>query len=70
MGRPLVSREVVVELIGNTRTKAGLEIKAALDENTYQSGIKVSDQELKNINLFKEDFHGEWNYEIRPSTDV
>ena len=69
-GRPLVSREVVVELIGNTRTKAGLEIKAALDENTYQSGIKVSDQELKNINLFKEDFHGEWNYEIRPSTDV
>ncbi len=68
--RPLVSREVVVELIGSTRTKAGLEIKAVLDENTYQSGIKVSDQELKNVNLYKEDFHGEWNYEIRPSTGI
>ena len=68
-GRPLVSREVVVELIGNTRTKAGLEIKAALDENTYLSGIKVSDQELENVNLYREDFHGEWNYEIKPSTE-
>ena len=65
-GRPLISREVVIELIGSTRTKTGLEIKAALDENTYQSGIKVSDQELKNVNLYKEDFHGEWNYEVRP----
>ena len=69
-GRPLVSREVVVELIGNTRTKTGLEIKAALDENTYQSGIKVSDQELKNVSLYKEDFHGEWNYEVRPSAET
>ena len=68
-GRPLVSREVVVELIGNTGTKAGLEIKAALDENTYLSGIKVSDQELENVNLYREDFHGEWNYEIKPSTE-
>ena len=65
-GRPLLSREVVVQLIGNTKTKSGLEIKAILDENTYQSGIKVSDKELQSINLFRDEFHGEWNYEIRP----
>ena len=68
-GRPLLSREVVVQLIGNTRTKSGLEIKATLDENAYQAGIKVSDKELQSINLYKEKFHGEWNYEIRPSID-
>ena len=68
-GRPLLSREVVVQLIGNTRTKSGLEIKATLDENAYQAGIKVSDKELLIINLYKEKFHGEWNYEIRPSID-
>lgn len=69
-GRPLISREVVVQLIGSTTTAAGLEIKAALDKRAYNSGIKVSDQELENINLYKEEFHGEWNYEIRPIIDA
>jgi hypothetical protein len=65
-GRPLISREVVVQLIGATTTTAGLEIKAELDESSYQSGIKISDKEIQSVNLFREEFHGEWNYEIRP----
>ena len=65
-GRPLLSREVVVQLIGSTKTKTGLEVKASLDNNTYESGIKVSDKDLKSINYHMESFHGEWNYEIRP----
>jgi len=70
-GRPLISREVVVQLIGATTTTAGLEIKAELDESSYQSGIKISDKEIQSINLFREEFHGEWNYEIRPvATDI
>ena len=69
-GRPLLTRQTVVNLIGSTKTKTGLEVKAVLDENTYQSGIKVTDEEINSINIFKEKFHGEWNYEIRPSGTV
>jgi len=65
-GRPLISRETVVNLIGNTETDKGLKIMAMLDENIYQTGIKISDQELANVNLIREDFHGEWNYIIFP----
>jgi len=66
-GRPLVDTATIVSLIGSTKTKAGLQIKATLDERTYQKGIKVSDQELAKLNLEKADFHGEWNYIIRPN---
>jgi transposase len=69
-GRPLISREVVVQLIGSTKTSAGLEIKAGLDQSAYETGIKVSDEELEKINLFREEFHGEWNYQIRPIIDA
>lgn len=65
-GHPLTSREVVIQLIGNTSTKTGLKVRAALDDNIYKSGIKVSDEELKGVNLYREELHGEWNYEIRP----
>ncbi len=65
-GRPLISREVVVNLIGNTTTKTGLRIKASLDENKYQQGIKVSDNELAMLNIERDDFHGEWNYKLNP----
>jgi len=65
-GRPLLSREVVVNLIGNTTTKTGLRIKATLDENKYQQGIKVSDNELAMLNVERDDFHGEWNYRLNP----
>jgi hypothetical protein len=65
-GRPLVSRSVVVNLIGNTRTKAGLRIKAELDTNSYQTGLKITDEEFAAIKIKKARFHGEWNYTISP----
>ena len=65
-GRPLTSREVVVNLIGNTRTKTGLEIHSELDESAYQKAIKVTDVELAAVRLKKDQFHGEWNYTILP----
>jgi hypothetical protein len=65
-GRPLISREVVVNLIGNTTTTKGLLIRAALDENTYAPGIKVSDEELATLAIERDEFHGEWNYRFNP----
>jgi hypothetical protein len=65
-GRPLLSRQVVVNLIGNTRTKSGLRIKAAIDENTYAAGIKVTDEELAALAIERDAFHGEWNYRMLP----
>lgn len=67
-GRPLVSRETVVNLIANTTTKTGLSIKAKLDTNQYEKGIKVTKMELENLDIIKDDFHGEWNYKVCPRT--
>ena len=57
-GRPLVSREVVVNLIAGTTTRQGLKIKAGLDENTYEAGIKVTDEELASLSIEPDNFHG------------
>ena len=65
-GKPLITRETVVNSIANTKTRTGLEIKAMLDENIYTKGIKVADNELELVNLVKDEFHGEWNYAIMP----
>jgi len=65
-GKPLLSRAVVVNLIGNTKTKAGLHVRAELDTNAYETGIEVSDEELAAVRMKKDTFHGEWNYTIRP----
>ena len=65
-GRPLVSREVVVNLIGSTTTDSGLRIRSQLDENSYEAGIKVSDEELAELAIERDEFHGEWNYRLRP----
>jgi len=65
-GKPLVSHEVIVNLIGNTTTKTGLRIEADLDRQSYRTGIKISDQDLEELNLEKSEFHGEWNYRILP----
>jgi hypothetical protein len=67
-GKPLVSRETVVNLIGNTTTEKGLEIRAVLDENEYKTGIEVSDEEMSALNLEKHSFHPEWNYKIKPNS--
>ena len=66
-GRPLLNLATIVNLIGNTKTKSGLKIKAKIDENEYQKGIKISDAEIKKINLERDSFHGEWNYIIKPN---
>jgi len=66
-GRPLVSHEVIVNLIANTATQQGLIIQAELDTGTYPTGIKVSDAELAKVNLIPDSFHGEWNYTIAPA---
>jgi transposase len=65
-GRPLISHQVIVNLIANTATRQGLIIQAELDTGIYPIGIKVSDSELARLNLHREDFHGEWNYSIAP----
>ncbi len=66
-GRPLVSHAVIVNLIGHAKTDQGLRVKAALDRGRYENGVKVSDQDFAGINLNPDSFHGDWNYQIRPS---
>ncbi|MDQ2949799.1 MAG: ISAzo13 family transposase [Acidobacteriota bacterium] len=65
-GKPLISHQVIIQLIGATTTRTGLDVQCRLDENTYLKGIKVSDRELAAINLEHDSFHGEWNYTISP----
>ena len=65
-GRPLTSKQVIVQLIGQTTSQTGLRIKAKLDEGSYPIGKKVDDGQMKEINLARDDFHGEWNYSIKP----
>jgi len=65
-GRPLVSREVVVNLIGHTTTGTGLAIRSELDEGSYPTGRKVSDEQMEGLSIRREKFHGEWNYTILP----
>ena len=65
-GQPLVSREAIVSLIGSTTTRTGLIVRAALDTERYPTGIKVSDAELAAVQLKPHEFHGDWNYTIKP----
>ena len=65
-GRPLTDRLAIVELIGATTTKAGLKVECALDTRTYEKGIKISDAEMELLNIEGDDFHPEWNYNIKP----
>ena len=67
-GRPLTSTATIVQLISNTRTEKGLAISAALDENQYDPGTKVPDRVMATLSVESCDFHGEWNYRIRPVT--
>ena len=63
---PLVSLEVIVNLIASTTTRAGLIVKAALDTSRYPTKIKVTDEQLGQLRLKRHEFHGEWNYTVLP----
>jgi len=65
-GRPLISHEVVIKLIARTATKSGLKIRAEMDKQPYETGITVTDKELEQIKIKREEFHGNWNYTIMP----
>jgi Rhodopirellula transposase DDE domain len=65
-GRPLLTRQIVVKLIGGVTTEQGLRVRAALDERAYDPGVKVTDEQLAAVSIERDDFHGEWNYRIRP----
>jgi hypothetical protein len=65
-GKPLVSYQAIVQLIGSTTTDKGLTVTCRLDENVYNKGIKVSEAEMATIKIKPADFHGEWNYTIAP----
>jgi len=69
-GRPLVSREVVVNLIGHTTTKEGLSIRSELDANSYPLGRKVTEGQMEGLSIESDKFHGEWNYTILPRTSA
>jgi len=69
-GKPLRTFETVVELIANTRTQAGLRVKANLDKRTYKKGIVVTKEQMDAIQIIRNKFRGDWNYELRPRTNL
>jgi Rhodopirellula transposase DDE domain len=66
-GRPLTSHEVIVNTIAATTTSTGLRVRAELDQGSYPDGIKVSDEQMAGLPLHRHDWHGDWNYTLRPS---
>jgi hypothetical protein len=65
-GKPLRTFETIVELIGNTRTAAGLRVKAKIDTRSYITGLKIKKTEIRKLALRPHTFRGEWNYELQP----
>ena len=66
-GKPLTSYEVVVNLIAATTTSKGLEVKCMLDENEYPKGIKIDKKQVEDLDIVRDEFHGEWNYTFKPT---
>lgn len=67
-GKPLQTFETIVDLIGNTRTTAGLRVKAKLDKRKYPTGIATTKAEMETLSLHQDAFCGDWNYELHPRT--
>jgi hypothetical protein len=65
-GKPLISQQVIIDLIASTRTTTGLTVKSKIDTNTYERGLKISDRQMAELHLQREKFHGEWNYKLSP----
>jgi hypothetical protein len=68
-GRPLLTRATIVNLIAKTTSKAGLKVRCVLDRKEYPPKVEVTDDQMNSINIKRDDFHGEWNYTIRPHQD-
>ena len=66
-GKPLVSHQVIVQLIGATTTETGLKVCCEIDGSLYPKGVEVSDAEMQAVNISRNEFHGEWNYTIAPN---
>ena len=62
----MISYEVIIKLISSTKTKTGLDIECEIDKNDYKTGIKIREKKMREINLVRNLFHGEWNYTIFP----
>jgi hypothetical protein len=72
-GRPPISHEVIVETIAATTNRGGLKVHAALDTNTYPTGIKVTDKQMRAFeaaHLHRHEFHGDWNYTVHAAADA
>ena len=65
-GQPLRTFETIIALIGNTSTTAGLRVKAKLDSRKYRTGVQITKAQMKSLALYRDQFHGEWNYELQP----
>ena len=65
-GRPLTSHQVIIDLIGATTTRTGLKVHAELDDSIYPTGIKISDTEMAALPIDRHEFHGDWNYTLKP----
>ena len=66
--KPLINRQVVIDLIASTTTTTGLKVHARLDENTYPTKIRITDAQIAAVNLTGDNFHPKWNYTIKPNT--
>lgn len=69
-GRPLTSHETILNLIGATTTVNGLVVTAALDTACYPIGIKVTDRQMHDLPITRDEFHGDWNYTFHPCRDT
>ena len=69
-GRPLRPYETIINLIGNTTNRGGLVVRARLDRRNYATGKKVSAEELRALKIERNEFHGDWNYAIRPRSEM
>ena len=67
-GRPLTSHQVIIDLIGATTTRTGLKVHAELDDSIYPTGIKISDNQMAALPITHHEFHGDWNYTLKPET--
>jgi hypothetical protein len=66
-GKPLETREIIINLIVGTTTNTGLKIYAQLDDREYEKGVTVTDQQLAAVKITRDPFHGDWNYSVAPS---